>query len=165
MRTPGGPPGGPKGPKMASGWLPQGSISTIFEPLGPPGGPPRVLILVYHVILLPLDRISLKTANTCYQSIFDGSKIEKIKILVNFSHFWTFWAPLLGPQGSWFSLFHSLQLSPRQISKKNNKSYLPEWNGWWQNPKNSRFWSILAIFGPLGPPWVPMCPTPLVLGV
>ena len=90
--------GVPEGPKMASGWLPQGSISTIFEPLGPPGGPPRVLILVYHVILLPLDRISVKTANTCYQSEFDGSKIEK----------------------------------------------------------NSRFWSISAIFGPFGPPcWAP----------
>ena len=122
--------GVPEGPKMASGWLPQGSISTIFEPLGPPGGPPRVLILVYHVILLPLDRISVKTANTCYQSIFDGSKIEKIKILVNFSHFWTFWAPLLGPQGSSFSLFHSLQLSPRQISVKITKViYLSEMDG------------------------------------
>ena len=26
------------------------------------------------------------------------------------------------------------------------------------NPKNSRFWSILAIFGPLGPPGVPYGP-------
>ena len=36
-----GPPGGPKAPKMASGWIPQGSISAIFGLLGPPGGPPR----------------------------------------------------------------------------------------------------------------------------
>ena len=89
-----------------------------------------LLILVYHIIPLPLDRVSVKTANTCYQSIFDGSKIEKIKILVNFSHFWTFWAPLLGPQGSSFSLFHSLQLSPRQISVKITKViYLSEMDG------------------------------------
>ena len=65
MRTLGGSPGGPKGPKMASGWLPQGSILAIFGPLGPSGGPPGVLILVYHFILLPLDSISVKTANTC----------------------------------------------------------------------------------------------------
>ena len=41
MRALGGPPGGPKGPQMASGWPPQGSILAIFGPLGPPGGPPR----------------------------------------------------------------------------------------------------------------------------
>ena len=95
---PGGPPGGPKGPKMASGELPQGSISAIFGSLGPPSGPPGVLILIFHFTLPPLDRISVKTANIFHQSKFDERKIEK----------------------------------------------------------NSRFWSILAIFGPFGPPcWAP----------
>ena len=61
--------GVPEGPKMASGWLPQGSISAIFGPLGPPGGPPGVLILVYHFILLPLDRISVRTTNLLPEGI------------------------------------------------------------------------------------------------
>merc|ERR1712055_216177 len=31
-----------------------------------------------------------------------------------------------------------------------------EWNGWWQKSENSRFWSTLAIFDPLGPPCGPL---------
>ena len=56
-----------------------------------------VLILVYQFLLLPLDKISVKTMKICCQSELDGSKIEKIQDLGNFSHFWPFWAPLLGP--------------------------------------------------------------------
>ena len=137
----------------------------IFGPLGPPGGPPGVLILVYHFILLPLDRISVKTANTCYQSIFDGSKIEKIKILVNFSHFWTFWAPLLGPRGSSFSLFHSFLLSPHQISVKITKViYLSKMDGGkiLKIQDFGQFWPFLVLLSPVGSPKDPL---PLVLEV
>ena len=56
-------------------------------------GPLGVLILVFHFLLLPLHKISVKIVKICCQSELDGSKIEK----------------------------------------------------------NSRFWSILAIFGPLRP--------------
>ena len=91
----GGPPGGSQrsqnGLRMAS---PRINIGHFWTPWWAPRGPDTRVSL----ILLPLDRISVKTANTCYQSEFDGSKIEK----------------------------------------------------------NSRFWSISAIFGPFGPPcWAP----------
>ena len=93
IRTPGGPLGGPKGPKMANIDPRGGHPEAILGPLGPPGGPPRALILVYHFIQLPLHKRSVKIVKICCQSELDGSKIEK----------------------------------------------------------NSRFWSILAIFGPLRP--------------
>ena len=126
MRALGGPPGGPKGPKMASGWPPRGSISAIFGPLGPPSGPPGVLILIYHFTLPPLDRISVKTANIFYQSKFDERKIEKIQ---GFGQFWPFLdllGPLVGPPGLFIlslSFFSTLSASNQC---KNNKSYLPE---------------------------------------
>ena len=80
---------------------PQDSSSTdhflpfldLWDPLV---GPPGVLILVYHYLLLPLDNISVKTMKIFCQTELDGSKTEKIQDLGNFSHFWPFWAPLLG---------------------------------------------------------------------
>ena len=101
IRTPGGPLGGPKGPKMANIDPWGGHPEAILGPLGPPGGPPRALILVYHFIQLPLHKRSVKIVKICCQSELDGSKIEKkFKILDNFSHFWPFEAPLFGPQGA-----------------------------------------------------------------
>ena len=75
---------------------------------------------------------------------------QEFKILVNFSHFWPFGTPLLGPKGHHSPLSFSTTLSALDECN-NNLNFLPEWNGWWQTPKNSWFWSILAIFGPFGP--------------
>ena len=78
-----------------------GHPEAILGPLGPTGGPPRALILVYYFIQLPLHKRSVKIVKICCQSELDGSKIEKkFKILDNFSHFWPFAAPLFGPQGA-----------------------------------------------------------------
>ena len=59
-------------------------------------GPSGVLILVFYFLPLPQHNISLKIVKICCQSELNGSKIEKIQVLGNFSHFWPFWAPLLG---------------------------------------------------------------------
>ena len=93
-----GPLGGPPGVLKVPKWPQEDSLKDQYRPfldlwdplVGPPPRPDTRLSLYTS----PLDRISVKTANTCYQSEFDGRKIEK----------------------------------------------------------NSRFWSILAIFGPFGPP-------------
>ena len=51
----------------------------IFGPLGLPGGPPGVLILVYHFLLLPPLEISVKIMKICFLGELDGSKIKRIK--------------------------------------------------------------------------------------
>ena len=98
----------PKVPKVPK-WPQDGSLKDQYWPfLGlwdPLVGPPGVLKLVYQFLLLPLDNISVKTMKICCQTELDGSKTEKIQDLGNFSHFWPFWAPLLGPQGYSFSSF------------------------------------------------------------
>ena len=69
-------------------------------PVGPPGEAPRGPHTRLLVSTIPLHNISKTIVKICCQSELDWSKIEKkIKILVNFSHFWTFNTPLLSPRG------------------------------------------------------------------
>ena len=61
MRTPRGPTMVSQRSQNGFRMVPQGSISGILGPLGPPRGPSGVFILVFHFLLLPLDKISAKT--------------------------------------------------------------------------------------------------------
>ena len=79
---------GQSGPFRTPEWIPLG-----------------VLILFYHSILLPLHKISFELIKMCCLSEWIGGKYKIFKILVNFSFFWPFGTPLLGPQGSSFSSF------------------------------------------------------------
>ena len=84
-----------------------------------------------------------------------GAKQKKYKIWAILAIFGPFGPPCWAPRGIRSHLSFSTTLSAL-YQCKNNTIFLPEWNGWWQNLKNSRFWSILAIFGTLGPPWGPL---------
>ena len=63
---------------------PQDSSSTdhflpfldLWDPLV---GPPGVLMLVYHFLLLPPLKISVKIMKICFLGELDGSKIKRIK--------------------------------------------------------------------------------------
>ena len=103
MRTHGGPTRGSQRSKNGLRIAPQESILAIFGPLEPLGGPLGVCIPVYHFLQLPFHTISVKLMKICCQSELDGRKKRK-KILVNFSYFWLFGAPLLGPRGLHYHL-------------------------------------------------------------
>ena len=96
MRTPGGPTKGSQRSQNGLRMAPKDQYWPFLDLWDPLVGPPGVLILVYQFLLLPLDKISVKTMKICRQSELDGSKIEKIQDLGNFSHFWPFWTPFLG---------------------------------------------------------------------
>ena len=152
MRTPGGLTRGSQrsqnGLRMAPPRINIGHFWTFGTPWWAPQGSSNSSINFY---CCPWITSVLKQWKFVARLNWMGAKQKKYKIWAILAIFGPFGPPCWAPRGIRSHLSFSTTLSALDQCK-NNTIFLPEWNGWWQNLKNSRFWSILAIFDPLGCP-------------
>ena len=120
--------GVPQVPKVPK-WPQDGSLKDQYWPFldlwDPLVGPPGVLKLVYQFLLLPFDKISVKTIKICCQSELDGSKIEKIQYLGILAIFGPFGPPFSTLWGIRSRLSFSTTLKALDQCE-NNTNFLPE---------------------------------------
>ena len=154
-----GVPKVPKWPQAGSPRINIGHFWTFGTPWWAPQGSSNSSINFYYC---PWITSVLKQWKFVARLNWMEAKQKKYKIWAILAIFGPFGPPCWAPRGIRSHLSFSTTLSALDQCK-NHTNFLPEWNGWWQNPKNSRFWSILATFGPLGPRWLPYGPLTLIL--